>query len=95
MTKKQAFEAHYADSNGIPVESMQKHRWWNQDGYRDPKIAAAYRNFCAGWDASRSDLVIELPSTEGFGEYSEETARVMRDCCADAIEYVGVKWVMI
>lgn len=48
-----------------------------------------------GWQASREALVIELPSYECFGQYSEEAARVMRDGCADAIEETGEKWVKL
>lgn len=54
MTRQEAFEAYYADMHDIPVETMQQYRWLHQDGYRLPGIAAAYRNFCAGWDAAES-----------------------------------------
>lgn len=44
------------------------------------------------WQKSREALVITLPNTECFGEYSQEAARVMRDSCADAIEDQGIKF---
>ncbi|KPB77946.1 hypothetical protein ACKUFS_11485 [Pseudomonas cannabina] len=44
------------------------------------------------WQGSREALVITLPNTECFGEYSEEAARIMRDSCADAIEEQGINF---
>lgn len=51
MTRQEAFEAHWADVHDVPAESMEKYRWADEDGYRLPDMAKAYRNFCAGWDA--------------------------------------------
>ncbi|MNQ26402.1 hypothetical protein D3C85_396400 [compost metagenome] len=51
MNRQESFEKHYADQHAIPVESMIQYRWKDQDGYRLPGISAAYRNYCAGWDA--------------------------------------------
>lgn len=51
MTRQEIFEAHYAAWHDLPPKTMQQYRWIHQDGYRLPAIAAAYRNFCAGWDA--------------------------------------------
>ncbi len=54
--------------------------------------SSAWFYFQKGWKASREALVITLPNTECFGEYSQEAARVMRDSCADAIEDQGIKF---
>lgn len=51
MTRQESFEKHYACQHDVPSESMAQYRWTDQDGYRLPGIAAAYRNYCAGWDA--------------------------------------------
>lgn len=56
MTRQESFEQHYADQHDLPVETMAQYRWAEQDGYRLPGIAAAYRNYCAGWDASPVQL---------------------------------------
>lgn len=60
MTRQEIFEKHYAEMHDLPAETMQQYRWLHQDGYRLPGIAAAYRNFCAGWDACE---VVILPRT--------------------------------
>lgn len=59
----------------------------NNGDYVDPFEQAAWW----GWQASREAVVVELPGTEWFGEYSQEAARVMRDGCAEAIEAQGLK----
>lgn len=51
MSRQESFEQHYADQHDVPAETMIQYRWAEQDGYRLPGIAAAYRNYCAGWDA--------------------------------------------
>lgn len=50
MTRQESFEAHWADQHGVPASTMAQYRWAEQDGYRLPGMAAAYRNYCAGWD---------------------------------------------
>jgi hypothetical protein len=60
MTRQEAFEAHWADVHDLPVETMQQYRFASQDGYRLPGIAAAYRNFCAGWDARDDEAKAQL-----------------------------------
>lgn len=52
MTRQESFEQHYASQHDVPAETMAQYRWAEQDGYRLPGIAAAYRNYCAGWDAA-------------------------------------------
>lgn len=59
MTRQELFEKHYAEVHDLPVETMVQYRFASQDGYRLPGIAAAYRNFCAGWDA-RVAVVITI-----------------------------------
>lgn len=54
MNRQQAFENHWATVHEVPVESMEQYRWKNKDGYRLPDMAAAYRNFCAGWELHES-----------------------------------------
>ena len=51
MNRQESFEQHYASQHDVPAESMAQYRWAGRDGYRLPGIAAAYRNYCAGWDA--------------------------------------------
>lgn len=51
MSRQESFEQHYADQHDVPVESMAQYRWKDKGGYRLPGIAAAYRNYCAGWNA--------------------------------------------
>lgn len=60
MTRQEIFEAHYAAQHDLPPETMQQYRWIHQDGYRLPAIAAAYRNFCAGWDARDDEAKAEI-----------------------------------
>lgn len=50
MTRQDSFEKHYAEMHDVPVESMAQYRWAEKDDYRLPGIAAAYRNYCAGWE---------------------------------------------
>lgn len=54
MTRQELFEQFYADQHDVPVETMAQYRWKDQDGYRLPGIASAYRSYCAGWDASKA-----------------------------------------
>ncbi|MCE0853959.1 hypothetical protein LU689_29090 [Pseudomonas asiatica] len=61
------------------------------NNYIDPMAQADWESFQKGWQASREAVVVELPGTEWFGEYSQEAARVMRDGCAEAIEAQGLK----
>ncbi|WDM87480.1 hypothetical protein LG197_23140 [Pseudomonas asiatica] len=58
------------------------------DGYRLSSINHAWH----GWKASREAVVVELPNTECFGEYSQEAASNMRDSCAEAIEEQGMNY---
>lgn len=51
MNRQESFEQHWADQHGVPAETMAQYRWAEQDGYRLPGMSAAYRNYCAGWDA--------------------------------------------
>ncbi|MNN51284.1 hypothetical protein D3C81_1659130 [compost metagenome] len=67
MTRQELFEKNYADMHALPVETMQQYRWLHQDGYRLPGIAAAYRNFCAGWDAQASLAKTEHEFIHGSG----------------------------
>lgn len=50
MTRQEAFEQFYAEQHDLPAETMAQYRWKDRDGYRLPGIAAAYRNYCAGWE---------------------------------------------
>lgn len=52
MSRQESFEKHYAEQHDVPAETMVQYRWVEQDGYRLPGISAAYRNYCAGWDAA-------------------------------------------
>lgn len=72
-------------------EKMQEEfeAWWCST----PILSESKRTLAEkAWQASREALVITLPSTECFGEYSEEAARIMRDSCADAIEEQGINF---
>lgn len=51
MNRQESFEKHWAQTHDVPLETMARYRWKDQDGYRLPGMATAYRNFCAGWDA--------------------------------------------
>lgn len=69
---------------------------WSDDEFRLASDGKSYYWGSAGeawvfWQASRAAVVVELPGTEWFGEYSQEAARVMRDGCAEAIEAQGLK----
>ena len=64
MTRQELFEKHYADMHDLPVETMKQYRFASQDGYRLPGIAAAYRNFCAGWDAGLRAVIPDIGPTE-------------------------------
>lgn len=54
MDKKIAFEKFWSDQHSVPFESMEQYRFATTDSYRLPDMAAAYRNFCAGFDLGRS-----------------------------------------
>lgn len=56
--------------------------------YRDYRINDRW----LAWQASREVVVVELPNTECFGEYSQEAASNMRDSCAEAIEEQGLNY---
>lgn len=66
MNRQDIFEAHYASQHDIPAESLQQYRWVNQDGYRLPGISAAYRNFCAGWDACELEILPRTTITQAL-----------------------------
>jgi len=83
------FEVVYGELHDVLPQVIKQHRFKTEDSYSLPALASDYRLYCAALDS----VVVELPSTEGFG-YSEEVARVMRDGCADAIQEAGVDWVM-
>lgn len=86
MTSRDRFEAHYDDWRGGGQNWTASNRMG--ESYCDPKAATAWIH----WQASRAAVVITLPNTEFFGEYSEEAARTMRDSCADAIEEQGINF---
>ena len=52
--------------------------------------AAMLKAAAWAWQVSRASVVVELPNTECFGEYSQEAASNMRDGCAEAIEEQGL-----
>jgi hypothetical protein len=54
--------------------------------------AAMLKAAAWSWQASREAVVVELPNTECFGEYSQEAASNMRDSCAEAIEEQGLNY---
>ncbi|POG01248.1 hypothetical protein BGP84_01135 [Pseudomonas putida] len=54
--------------------------------------AAMLKAAAWAWHASRAAVVVELPNTECFGEYSQEAASNMRDSCAEAIEEQGLNY---
>ncbi|WP_152606251.1 hypothetical protein [Pseudomonas plecoglossicida] len=54
--------------------------------------AAMLKAAAWAWQASRAAVVVELPNTECFGEYSQEAASNMRDSCAEAIEEQGLNY---
>jgi hypothetical protein len=60
MSRQESFERHYAEQHDVPVESMAQYRWAEKDGYRLPGISAAYRNYCAGWDASDAERPLTI-----------------------------------
>ncbi|WP_434706898.1 hypothetical protein J3Q07_08280 [Pseudomonas sp. D4-18] len=86
---REEFEA-WALSHFINSQSMQPllRDEDEPEEYRFSRVNMAW----IAWQASREALVITLPNTECFGEYSQEAARVMRDSCADAIEEQGIKF---
>lgn len=69
------------------VEGEPPHEKYSDGSYVNPHV----NRYWTGWQASRAAVVVELPGTEWFGEYSQEAARVMRDGCAEAIEAQGLK----
>lgn len=60
MIRQESFEKHWADMHDIPAETLIQYRWLHQDGYRLPGIAAAYRNYCAGWDCRDAEARAEI-----------------------------------
>lgn len=68
---------------------------WHEDQYGYFRLGVHHCQLrWEAWQASRAALVIELPNSECFGEYSQEAARVMRDGCADAISEAGLKYMV-
>lgn len=63
MSRQQSFEKYYAEQHDLPAETMVQYRWAEQDGYRLPGIAAAYRNYCAGWDAANFERTAHVKIT--------------------------------
>ena len=73
MTRQDSFEAHWADMHDVPVETMAQYRFAEKDGYRLPGIAAAYRNYCAGWDALLAKQELEYEQfLEHFSDFEQE-----------------------
>lgn len=87
MSRQSAFELAYAEAHDMPIETFAQYRM--VDTYRLPGIAKTWRF----WNLALDSVVVELPSTEGFGQYSEETARVAFDCCADALDDAGINYI--
>lgn len=50
MSRQEYFEKFYAEQHDVPAETMAQYRFKDKDGYRLPGMAAAYRNYCSGWD---------------------------------------------
>lgn len=82
MTRQESFEQHYANQHEVPAETMAQYRWAEQDGYRLPGIAAAYRNYCAGWDdreiqahAEIEDINLQALADASNAEYLETRGR--------------------
>jgi len=85
MTRQDRFEKYFAESRGLEQGTITQYRFNTQDGYRLPKLAMAYRDFCAGMGA----VVIELPEhldTDriGFSAYSADSVEI-------AIEAAGAQ----
>lgn len=87
MNRQESFEKAYAEAHDMPLDTFAKYRMG--DTYRLPGIAKCWRF----WNLALDSVVVELPSTEVFGMYSEEVARVAIDGCADAINDAGINWV--
>jgi hypothetical protein len=88
---REQFEQWWARSEKLTQDwEIEKAFWRVQplNNYRWPRVYDAWES----WKASRAAVVVELPNTECFGEYSQEAASVMRDGCADAIEEQGLNY---
>ncbi|TAI99825.1 hypothetical protein [Pectobacterium versatile] len=59
---------------------------WDNGNY----VSEMTQSMWQAWQDSRAELVVPLPSAEGFSIYSKETAQVAIDCCAEAILSVGI-----
>jgi hypothetical protein len=98
---REAFEANYASSHDLPLETFSQYRMG--DTYRLPAIASHYRTWCAALES----VVVELPNPEMPEDYEvfekddpEEYARLEARCgaqyaaifkCKKAIEAAGLK----
>lgn len=82
MTRQESFEIFYAEQHDLPASTMAQYRFTSQDGYRLPGIAAAYRNYCAGWDAHAvqslaeiDDMRLQAMADAAHAEYLETEER--------------------
>lgn len=93
---REEFEANYPMPFACGWNSMTNEYeciWYEHAGGPDIEVPILQHNDrLAVWLKSRESVVVQLPNTECFGEFSEETARVMRDGCADAIAESGLKY---
>lgn len=87
---REQFEA-AAKSQGLSLARTQQALRFANGTSRAAGDYVALETLCAwwAWQASREAVVVELPGTEWFGEYSQEAARVMRDGCAEGYRGPG------
>lgn len=72
MNRQESFEKHWSQTHDVPVESMTQYRWKDQDGYRLPGMATAYRNFCAGWDTRIGAMPLGKFTAEVFYQVGDD-----------------------
>ncbi|MCW2477728.1 hypothetical protein [Candidatus Symbiopectobacterium sp. NZEC135] len=65
-------------------------KWWEAPEQRELRSSCAKGWGFKIWTASRTALVVTLPSTEGFSIYSEETAQIAIDGCAEVMLAAGI-----
>lgn len=88
MNRRDSFEAAYAASHDLPIETFSQYRMG--DTYRLPGIASHWRTWCAALDS----VFIELPELiDNPAPYAcyEGGWNDMREEAKDAIEAAGLK----
>lgn len=88
MSRQDQFEKVYAQLHEMDSDLIRDHRFESKEGYSLPRLASAYRVYCATMDS----IVVELPKAESDdGESWDPCWKYGVRQCREAIEAAGIK----